>query len=530
MVTFQIGYGSRRGNEQTLNGMSNWTQMDAVFRSRLLAAFAASGGRIGFGEGFRSREQQADGYARKPGIVAPPGKSWHEVGMAADIVGDLDWLAKNASRFGLKVPLSHEPWHVTPVEVPAGRPLNAPAPRLSGSPSSSQNRLDPRLNETQNVGVAGSPPAKLPSDMKAYSIPAASGGGGWMLAVATVAPGVNILYTISNESNIDPGKVTTISADSFNKRFPNEENVNGGDAAELATVAQSFSSYKEMWDSIVGQVMGYRNPAKDDPEVLKVLATFAGRPDMTEAELQNRLQDTEWFQTRTAEELEWNSLSEAERAKRMEEMSARMVQTVFQFAGVQVDPEDPRVKNHLEAVASGKLGFGAWTQIIKDQSADDEESPWARQQRDELEAQKQRPIDIENTSQRIRETSERWGVGWSPETIHQWAKQLVEKDKSDEDLILELRQQAQVLYPWKDPETETATAAAPWLETYRRVMEKSATINTPQVQQALVAGTGVFDFETSLKKTDGWLDTKNGQDTMYSAVSEMGARMGFVGN
>lgn len=375
-----------------------------------------------------------------------------------------------------------------------------------------------------NADTTQSAPFSLPSDAQLFSTIFGD------VAIFTVAPGVHIQYLVSPSSNVtyDRSKVQNLTNEQWLARFPKGSITEAGDAAELATIGPTFGTFGRMWESIIGQVMGYNNPAKDDPGVLKVIAEFAARPDMSEAELQNKLQATEWFQTRTQEELEWNSISEAERAKRMEEMEARMVATVFQFMGVDVDPNDPRISNHIEQVASGKLGYGAWTQIIKDQAGDMEESPWARQVREEQEAQRQRPIDIENTSQRIRETSERWGVGWSAETIQSWAKKLVEKTASDEDLIMELRNQAQVLYPWKDPEVETATAAAPWLETYRRVMEKSATINTPDVQRALQAGQPVFDFETALKKSDGWLETKNGQDTVYSAVSELGARMGFV--
>jgi hypothetical protein len=55
--------------------------------------------------------------------AAPPGRSMHEIGLAADIHGDDTWLVANAERYGLKTfaNVNNEPWHVQPAELPNGR-------------------------------------------------------------------------------------------------------------------------------------------------------------------------------------------------------------------------------------------------------------------------------------------------------------------------------------------------------------------------------------------------------------------------
>ena len=55
--------------------------------------------------------------------ASPPGNSMHELGLAADLVGDLKWVVKNAGQFELKsfASVNNEPWHVQPVELPNGR-------------------------------------------------------------------------------------------------------------------------------------------------------------------------------------------------------------------------------------------------------------------------------------------------------------------------------------------------------------------------------------------------------------------------
>ncbi len=92
------------------------------FEKRLNRMIAASGGRLKVTSGYRSVAHQAELFkaavqkygseeaARK--WVAPPGKSQHGKGMAADIGGDLNWAHKNASKFGLHFPMPWEKWHI----------------------------------------------------------------------------------------------------------------------------------------------------------------------------------------------------------------------------------------------------------------------------------------------------------------------------------------------------------------------------------------------------------------------------------
>ena len=103
-----------------------------------------SGGRVGLGQGLRDPKQQLqmfldrhvldasgdisfDGqrWRRLPGKApaAPPGRSMHEIGLAADMTGDMGWVRDNVARFELQTfeKVNNEPWHVQPTELPRGR-------------------------------------------------------------------------------------------------------------------------------------------------------------------------------------------------------------------------------------------------------------------------------------------------------------------------------------------------------------------------------------------------------------------------
>lgn len=98
------------------------------FEKRLNRMVADSGGRLRVTSGYRSQAHQAQLFAdavKRYGSeeaarkwVAPPGKSKHGHGMAADLSGDLNWARQNARKYGLYFPMSWEKWHV---ELPGSR-------------------------------------------------------------------------------------------------------------------------------------------------------------------------------------------------------------------------------------------------------------------------------------------------------------------------------------------------------------------------------------------------------------------------
>ena len=119
-----------------------FSPLNASFKNRLLKMFEDNPN-VGLADGHRSEADQKSlflsryaesengdvswngkRYRHVSGApVAPPGTSMHELGLAADLSGDLDWVEKNAAKYGLKsFGGSHgEPWHVQPAELPKTR-------------------------------------------------------------------------------------------------------------------------------------------------------------------------------------------------------------------------------------------------------------------------------------------------------------------------------------------------------------------------------------------------------------------------
>jgi hypothetical protein len=134
--------GQRRVNTQ-MDASRSFSKLNPKFRSRI-EQMLDDNPNVRLGDGHRdsskqrtlflsrySKTQEKTGifwegsyWKKKPGVpdAAPPGTSMHEVGLAADLSGDLKWVQAHASKYGLRTFAAQgEPWHVQPADLPGDR-------------------------------------------------------------------------------------------------------------------------------------------------------------------------------------------------------------------------------------------------------------------------------------------------------------------------------------------------------------------------------------------------------------------------
>jgi hypothetical protein len=139
------GYGDsyRTISLSELSNKPSFSNLHPTMRDRLTRMFRDNPN-VGFGNGHRSTADQKAEFLRRHKVsdkktsiywdgkywertsgapFAPPGRSMHEIGLAADLIGDLDWVQANAHKYGLKTfgDVNNEPWHVQPAELPNSR-------------------------------------------------------------------------------------------------------------------------------------------------------------------------------------------------------------------------------------------------------------------------------------------------------------------------------------------------------------------------------------------------------------------------
>ena len=137
------GYGGGKISLSELKTKPDFNKLNPKFKERLLQMMRANPN-VGVGGGTRDSGMQETMFKSRyrrteseTGIfwdgsywehvsgaaAAPPGRSFHEIGLAADLVGDLDWMNAHAHEFGLKhfAGVNNEPWHVQPSDLPNSR-------------------------------------------------------------------------------------------------------------------------------------------------------------------------------------------------------------------------------------------------------------------------------------------------------------------------------------------------------------------------------------------------------------------------
>lgn len=193
-----FGYGDQKVTISDLQSKSTYSKLHPTFRGRL-EKMMADNPAVGVGGGYRSPEEQERMFRSRytptsektdtfwngqywkhtsGAPAAPPGKSMHEIGLAADLVGDLDWVQKNAAKYGLKT-FNHlgEPWHIQPAELPGSRSEY----EKSGAPWGTMDQ--PMQAQEIKTPVVGEDQGIAPSSGKASSIGAMVSSLGGQLSI-----------------------------------------------------------------------------------------------------------------------------------------------------------------------------------------------------------------------------------------------------------------------------------------------------------------------------------------------------------
>lgn len=224
------------------------------FARRLSVWSLAHGGGYHVGSGYRSYARQAQLYAdylagRQSAPAAPPGTSMHNFGLASD--GN-HWRHLSPEAFGLRYPMSYEPWHVEPVE---GKGL------LNGDtfPMFQPLPQPPDAGERGILSVVASKAMQYTYDKvlaaaSAFSMPGTSIGLGSTGATPEIMAAIRQAMSIVGVPDSWLGPLLTLISreSSFNPRAYNGEL---GASGLMQTIPSTFAAYHlDPWNYIFGPI------------------------------------------------------------------------------------------------------------------------------------------------------------------------------------------------------------------------------------------------------------------------------------
>lgn len=322
--------------------------------------------------------------------------------------------------------------------------------------------------------------------------------------------------------------------------------VDGG-SSEAFRGFPAGKSYQEMVDRALYGMGIYGSEALSDAGVLKVIAEFVARPDMTPEEMQGRLEDTEWWDRHTNRQRQWNDMSSAEQEQQIMDAAGRMAGLWFTYVGVDVDLasmdrdggglSSAELKKANPALYQAALDYASGVrteqqiinEVLKPEAEKNPDSPWSRIVREEEQAQGQYDVDVSNTAGEIRDMANRWGVPLSDAEAKRLADQVMMNDMSIEDVEGDFRDQATALYPTKPGHIDTYTYSQPYRQTYMELMEVGDPgVFNDMIQSAMRNGLSLGDMEKQIRQTDQWKSTANARESYAKTADQVARMFGFA--
>lgn len=528
---------------------------DAAFGTslaRLLADARSSGYNVTIGNSWRSYSEQAGLVTKNSGSGVPtatPGRSRHEIGVAADLVysstAAKQWIHQNASRYGMNFPVGGEDWHV---QLAAGQPAyrtmagqrtpygpggsrdattfgnpiqNSNAGNIFGDQYASSYSGAAVADTSGNAVGTGGFDGTVPKDMKMVVI-----GGVFPVVAYELTPGVWAYFDGPQVAQVSGNlPVWEVSAEAWKALRITRV----GDVSELDDIAREYEGGFGEFFTETMYLAGIPREAAGDPGIAQVLAEFAARPDMSPQEISRRLAETDWYQKRNETQRAWNDLGAADKRAAIDASAAQIMDAVFRYGGQNAGFGDPEIQQWAEQVASGQTSLTTLiNSVIKPLAEGNPDSPWSRTLRDEGRAQRQAGADYENEASRVRSQAYRWGVQLSDAEALEWGRKITENVMSTDDFTEYLKDVAQGLFPWKSREQETQSAAQPYLQTYGSTFDVGdADMFTPEILSAMQRGLTVTDFKRELMATDRWETTQEAKTMLSSMGGTVGKLLGM---
>lgn len=394
---------------------------------------------------------------------------------------------------------------------------------------------------TTSTSPSGSQPAQIPSGGAYYEV---DGQGFVVFQIKGTDGAAASIYFRLEPGDTYPGSPQAISAQQW-------ANMSSGMTNGGTSEAFADNDTTETWDELMERTlmeMGiWGTEAMSDPDVLGVIAAFIARPDMSPEELQTRLRETDWGQSRTEKQKGWDDKSEAQRNLDIVDTAANLIGVWFTYTGenlsmadYDLDGDGAVTSEELKKANpdlydwSFKIASGAATQPmainqwVKPVAEENENSPWSQTLRNvEIQAG-EFDAQVKGYADEVMDMYEQYGIDMTWDEAVKMGHKIAMNDLTIAEVEQQVDEQAMALYPSKPKGMTTMSWASPYRNTMSTLLEiPDVGLSDPMLQRALSEGQTLGDFRKTLKSDERWMETKNARDEFNTTLYGLGNKLGF---
>jgi hypothetical protein len=373
-----------------------------------------------------------------------------------------------------------------------------------------------------------------------------------LLVVSVDMPGsdvgvINLTYWIKPEDidEFDLGNATKggdMDSDKFNRMFPANTVLHGGNATELTGI--TTNSVGDWFTDTLNKHVGFNPVIRTNREIAK-LYTQALLEGWTDTEIGNSIESTKWWRESSREQRQFQLLSLDQQRIKRDEQAALLVSTYLDQTGLEIRQDSRFIKNLAWRVAAGELSYAGATKEIQNRAKKDPASPYSTRRRE----YSRRDFNIENAIGVLRSRAHEWGVDLNDQRLERWARRITDmavkpgkrEAWSEEDFDEMLKGLAES--QWGSAEAGTSLRqrdtsvdewAAPYMSSYVSLMERGnaattdllfdRTFRTMLSDPMMTVG----DFENAIRSSAQWLETNNGKAAVSETMAQVGTIFGFA--
>ena len=311
------------------------------------------------------------------------------------------------------------------------------------------------------------------------------------------------------------------------------------------------------WDQIMSNIMAINmnmagTDATSDVGIMQGLAKLIANPGMGESEQKALWIGTDWYDSHTQKQIDWNNYGTAEKNLRIEEEATNLLTVTEYYTGIPADTtfmygtdgqfsvallqqRNPDLYQNAFDLASGaatQVGLvGSW---IKPLAVDIVQSPHNRRLEEEVRLQGMRDMGIAAARSSVIDLYEQYGLEASGYTIDTVVSKLYMNQMSLDEIETTVKNHSLAKYPNKPLNMDWATYAEPYKDSFSSLLEVPRPgFREPTLARYLQAPTegdgvqNVYEFEKQLRRDPRWEKTKNARDSYHSAFGQIGRLMGF---